>query len=88
MKSLLEKLWNDYLVDECAILKTAEEKELAAKAAALHEQANAMLAEGQRAAVEQYLDALCDLDAIFARKAFVRGCEFAVAFLREAERQA
>ena len=60
MKSLLEKLWNDYLVDECAIWRTAEEKELAAKAAALHEQANAMLAEEQRAAVEQYLDALCD----------------------------
>ena len=88
MKTLFEKLWNDYVVDECAILKTAEEKELAAKAAALHEQANAMLAEEQRAAVEQYLDALCDLDAIFARKAFVRGCEFAAAFLREAERQA
>ena len=88
MKPHLEKLWNDYLVDECAILKTAEEKELAAKAAALHEQANAMLSAEQRAAVEQYLDALCVLDALFARKAFMRGCEFAVAFLREAERQA
>ena len=88
MKSLLEKLWNDYLVDECAILKTAEEKRLAARLAQLREQLHALLSAEQSAAVEQYLDALCDLDAIFARKAFVRGCEFAAAFLREAERQA
>ena len=88
MKPHLEKLWNDYLVDECAILKTAEEKELAARLTQLREQLHALLSAEQRAAVEQYLDALCDLDALFARKAFVRGCEFAVAFLREAERQA
>ena len=88
MKTLLEKLWNDYLADECAAMDTAEEKALTAKVAALHDQASALLTEEQRAAVDQYLDALCDLDALFARKAFVRGCEFAVAFLREAERQA
>ena len=35
-------------------------------------------------AVEKYVDALCDLEALFVKKAFLKGCEFAVSFLLEA----
>jgi len=33
--------------------------------------------------VEKYVDALCDLEALFVKKAFLKGCEFAVSFLLE-----
>ena len=43
MKQTLEKLWNDYLLDECALIDTDEERMLTKKAAELHESANAFL---------------------------------------------
>ena len=42
-----------------------------------------MLNGEQANAVEKYVDALCDMQALFAKKAFVKGCEFAVSFLLE-----
>ena len=46
MKETLEKLWNEYLLDECAEIDTDEERKL-------------------------------------TKKAFLRGCKFAVSFLLE-----
>lgn len=60
MKQTLEKLWNDYLLDECALIDTDEERALTKKAAELHESANALLNKDQQAAVEKCLDALYD----------------------------
>ena len=34
--------------------------------------------------IEKYVDVLCDLEALFVKKAFCKGCEFAVSFLLEA----
>lgn len=84
MKQTLEKLWNDYLLDECALIDTDEERMLTKKAAELHESANALLNKDQQAAVEKCLDALYDIEALFVKKAFCKGCEFAVSFLLEA----
>lgn len=84
MKETLEKLWNEYLLDECAVINTDEERKLTKKAVELHEKANALLNKDQEDAVEKYVDALCDIEAIFVKKAFFKGCEFAVAFLLEA----
>ena len=84
MKQTLEKLWNDYLLDECAVIDTDEERMLTKKAAELHESANAFLNKDQQDAIEKYVDALCDLEALFVKKAFCKGCEFAVSFLLEA----
>ena len=33
------------------------------------------------AATEKYIDALMDAEATFTKNAFLKGCEFAVAFL-------
>ena len=63
---------------------TDEERKLTKKTAQLHEEANALLNKDQKAAVEKYVDALCDIEALFVKKAFFRGCEFAVSFLLEA----
>ncbi len=83
MKETLERLWAEYLSDECAAISTEEEKKLTKKTVELAEKANALLNEEQEAAVEKYVDALCDTEALFVKKAFFRGCEFAVSFLLE-----
>ncbi len=84
MKETLEKLWNDYLFAECAIIDTDEERNLTEKTKELHEKSDALLDKEQKAAVEKYIDALCDMENLFVKKAFVKGCEFAVSFLLEA----
>ena len=84
MKNTLERLWNNYLSDECAKMNTEEERLLTKASAELHQKASALLNQEQEAAMRSYVDTLCNLDAIFAKKAFFRGCEFAVSFLLEA----
>ena len=84
MKKTLEKLWTEYLFDECAVIDTDEERNLTKRAVELHEKANALLNQDQQAAIETYMDAVYDIEALFAKKAFFEGCEFAVSFLLEA----
>lgn len=84
MKDTLEKLWNDYLLEECAVMNTDEERTLTKKTAELHEKANARLNKDQQDSVQEFVDALCDLESLFVKKAFFKGCEFAVSFLLEA----
>ena len=84
MKETLEKLWNEYLLDECSAIYTDEERSLTKKTAELHEKANTLLNNAQKDAVEKYVDALCDIEALFAKKAFLKGCEFTTSFLLEA----
>ena len=86
MKETLEKLWNEYLLDECAAINTNEERTLMKQTVELHEKVNALLNKEQEEAVEKYVDALCDMEALFTKKAFFKGCEFAVSFLLEAGR--
>ncbi len=83
MKETLEKLWNDYLLDECATMDSDEERALTKKMGELHEQANRLLNESQQKAVEAFVEAAYDLEALFVKKAFFRECEFAVSFLLE-----
>lgn len=83
MKKTLEKLWIEYLSDECAMIDTEEERNLTKKTVMLHEKATALLNKEQEEAVEKYVDALCEIEAVFVKKAFVKGCEFAVSFLLE-----
>lgn len=84
MKKTLEKLWNEYLMDECSDIETEEERTLMSKTADLYKAATDMLNEEQKVAVEKFTDSLCDLEALFIKKAFCKGCEFSVSFLFEA----
>lgn len=83
MKETLKKLWNEYLLDECALTNTDEERKLTKKCAELHEKVNELLNKEQEVAMEKYVDAKCDIDTLFAKKAFCKGCEFAISFLLE-----
>ena len=81
MKETIEKLWNEYFSEQCAEINTEEERNLTRKAVELHEKVNALLNEEGKNALEEYVDALCDIEALFARKAFCKGCKFAISFL-------
>ena len=70
MKQTLEKLWNDYLADECAAVSSDEERKLAKITVELHEKVNSTLNEAQKNEVEEYVDALFDVEAIFLKKHF------------------
>ena len=84
MKKTLEKLWNEYLLDECSSLDTDEGRNLTKKAAELHKKADSLLNKEQKDAVESYVEALYSIESFFVKKAFFKGCEFAVSFLLEA----
>lgn len=83
MKETLENLWYEYILDGCAKIDTDEEMDLTKKIVDLHERANALLNKDQKIAVEEYVDAVHDLEALFAKKAFFKGCEFAISFILE-----
>ncbi|MBQ9098007.1 MAG: hypothetical protein IJY50_01080 [Clostridia bacterium] len=83
MKETLEKLWNEYLAEECAVIDTEEEKRLAKKAAEKHDIANDLLTKEQSDIVEDYVDAVCEIQGCFSKKAFFKGCEFTASFLLE-----
>ena len=84
MRRRLENLWTDYLLDECAALESEEERELLKKASNRRENANKLLSKEQIEAVDEYVEALCIINACFAKKAFLKGCEFSASFLIEA----
>ncbi|MBO7292626.1 MAG: hypothetical protein J6V07_01685 [Clostridia bacterium] len=86
MERILEKLWDEYLAEECAAMDTEEERRLVRVAAEKHKTAEARLTKEQSAAVEEYVEALYDSHSFFVKKAFLKGCELATAFLIEARR--
>lgn len=83
MKNTLENLWNEYLIDKCAVIDTDEERNLTKKVVELHEKVNYLSDKDQKLAIEKYTDTLQELNALFVKKAFFKGCEFAVSFLLE-----
>ncbi len=84
MKNILEKLWDEYFSEECAVLDTEEEKELISLTAEVHSAANELLNKEQRERVEKFVETLHKMHGISLKKAFCKGCEFAAAFLLEA----
>lgn len=84
MKETLEKLWKEYFAEECATTDTEEERTLAKKALEMHKTVNELLTKEQIVATEKYIDALFEMQDSFVKKAFFKGCEFAISFLFEA----
>ncbi len=79
----IEKLWNEYLSDECADISAEEEKALTKEAIEKHDLLNKSITNEQNEALDEYLDALCAIHSDFAKKAFFKGCEFTASFLIE-----
>lgn len=85
MKKTLEKLWDEYLFEECSKIETDEERCLAKKSAELHETANALLNKEQKSAVEKFVDSVYDVEIYSMRKAFFKGCKLAFSLILETE---
>ena len=83
MKKTLEILWDDYLCEQCSMIESDEERKLAEKALYTHEKLNNLLNREQWEAVEKYVDMLCNVQALFEKKAFIKGCEFTASFILE-----
>ncbi len=83
MKEILNNLWEKYFFEECSTINTNEEKELLKKLADLREKAYVSLNDEEKEAVERCFETLYDIETIYAKKAFFKGCEFAVSFLFE-----
>ena len=83
MKPTLEKLWDEYFSEECAILDTEEERELISLTAEANKAVNDLLTKEQRRSVERFVELLHEMNGITLKKAFCRGCEFATSFLLE-----
>ena len=81
MEEILEKLWNDYLSDECAAINTEKERKLTESTALLCDNLQVLLNSDQKEALEKYIDSLSDINCIFAKKAFITGCKFTANFL-------
>ncbi|MBP3437310.1 MAG: hypothetical protein J6K61_05340 [Clostridia bacterium] len=80
MKETLEKLWNELFAEECALISSKEEGALVKKAAEMHKTVDALLTMEQREAVEEYIEAVYEMQDFSVKKAFFKGCEFAVSF--------
>ena len=83
MNDILEKLWDEYFSAECAVIDTDEERKLMKRATEVHKKMNALLNKTQEDELEEYVNALHDANALFVKKAFFKGCEFAIFFLLE-----
>ena len=81
MKDLLEELWSEHFAEECAAIHTEEERALIKRAAEMHKTANELLTKEQCEAVEEYIEALYEIQGFFVKRAFFKGCEFTTAFL-------
>ena len=80
MKEIIEKLWNGFFAEECAVIETMEEKAFVKKAAVMNKKVNELLTEEQKESVEKYIELLYEIQGCFVKKAFFKGCEFATSF--------
>ena len=72
MKETLERLWNEYFAEECAVMNTKEERVFVKKAVEMHKTANELLTEEQSEAIEKYIEALYEIQGFLSKKHFLR----------------
>ena len=70
-------------MDECSQIDTDDERKLMKKIVESRKRISTSFNKEQETAFEEHIDLLYDINAIFARKAFIKGCEFAVSFMSE-----
>ncbi len=84
MQEILEKLWNEYFAEECAVMDTEEERVLIRRATEKQKTANELLTKEQSDVFEKYIEAVYEMQGFYSKKAFFKGCEFAISFFFEA----
>ena len=85
MNVTFEKLWNEYLSEDCAKINTSEETALIKKSVEMHQKASETLTPDQLTALEAYIELLYELQGVFVKKAFLKGCKFTASFFFETQ---
>ena len=70
MEKMLEKLWGNYWLEECAVLESEEERALVKRAAEAHKSAMELLTKEQNERIEKYIDILNEIQSTFGKKPF------------------
>ena len=78
---MIDKLWNEYFFEKCSTIDTEEEREILKRAVKFQKCLDELLTAEQNAAVERYVEVLHEMQMQSCKKAFFKGCEFALAFL-------
>ena len=85
MKEIIEKLWNEYLMEECAESISSEENELWEQNGKFRETLYTMLPDEQKVNIDNYIEAFCNIQEKCIKKAFFMGCKFTLSFVSEVE---
>ena len=80
---MLDRLWNEYFNEECAVINTDEERTLLRRVVEFQEAAIAGLTKDQREGVQRYVEVLYESQGAQVKKAFLKGCEFTASFFFE-----
>ena len=83
MKEMMEVLWSEYFAEECAVISTKEEPDLIRKVNEIHKKLDESLTAEQCETMETYMEALYEMQGAFVKKAFFKGCDFAISFFLE-----
>lgn len=83
MKEIIEKLWSEYFAEECSLIDEEEERTLLKKADEAHKTVNSLLTKDGIEAIEKYIDIHYEIEGLFIKKAFFKGCKFAASFFFE-----
>ncbi len=83
MAGMIEKLWNEYFAESCSGIETAEEKAMIKRAIETLEAVNMLLTKEQNDALEKHMEVVYEMQGGFIKKAFFKGCEFALSFALE-----
>lgn len=84
MTETLEKLWNEYFAESCTGIETEEEKALIKRVIETHQAVNMLLTKEQNDEMEKHMEVVYEMQGCFVKKAFFKGCEFALSFALEA----
>ena len=84
MTETIEKLWNEYFAESCSGIETAEEKVLIKRVIETHKALHVLLTKEQNDTMETHMEAVYEMQGSFVKKAFMKGCEFALSFALEA----
>ena len=79
MKDVLDRLWVEHFGEVCSKIESEAERALIRKAAELHGGLAKALDEKQNASLEKYVEVLYEIQSVFSKKAFFKGCELGVA---------
>ena len=87
MEETLERLWNEFFAEECSVIDTREERELLKKSIEMHEAVNESLTKEKSEIVERYTELLYEIQSVFVKKAFFKGCDFAISFFLQTRKK-